>query len=747
MKYAKNLLVLLSLITVYAGAQPPIQQTKIVTGNTSHVIRKTASMAEINEGVYFIKINQTGKYAAIENISKDNGAKLVQWAFVNAGNHKFLVSRTKDGYYLIKAIHSNRYLNVAGAATNAGALIIQYDYADQDNVKWIISKEDVGMVLRNKQTGLSVMLANTIQNPDNGVAIVLNGNENAGRQTFSFEPAEGKQVMNSTGGPGIIPSTKPPSIKYVLAPKPFDMNVDGVRYRIANNQSMAKKMAGANGMKYYQSRKPEETDGTEVLPNGSVKTCTVSFQRLSLETMDMDVVSREVIDNIKPGIVYDLTDVQRKGKYLEYRNQKNPITLSLNAPNVRNPSLIVNNPNDIVEMTNGTNELLNRPASAIPLGLEEFKFTQIRNEDEFRLAIGVGFGSPFVSGSTLFNMDKRNKTEKFLFQYRWTGYSLQATPSVSGMFANAEENINPSLVYVDKITYGSRILVSFELNESNENFSNQTKVNGSYGFFSANANFLFSNSSLLKNVTFKMVAWGVRPGTSGVVISASGVDDLKAKLGKLITDLKASENVPSAWGIPITYSLRFLDGTTAVASAGIDELPQRYCTISDSVLQKTVNIKLVTIKPNGDCDAYGRIWVQCFDGLNTPIGEANNLDNLIDISKKAHLGESGAADPSGLFGRQNSFTIRADSPKDPRRLKGAYLKIWGWINDDDSSGDDVMQLRNGVRQQWSPGFSPWMQIIPLDLLNNDPSKKMMSFTQGYYEDGDGCDLMYQVTVK
>ncbi|MFC4261879.1 RICIN domain-containing protein [Ferruginibacter yonginensis] len=743
----KNILfTILHSLLLYASHAQIIKSTNInkslQTNNSS--IQQRVNVV-VDEGIYKIKINQTGKYIAIEGVNKNNGAKLVQWDNAENDNHKFMISKSNDGYYLIKAMHSNRYLNVEGQSTQTGAAIIQYDYVNQDNLKWILSREAEGIVIRNKQTGNQISLSGALNNTANGATIILNSNEAAGKQTFTFERVDTKSVKNGSGTNNgnlkLAPNWSNRELNKLLDVKPIELNVNGVRYKMSNQNNSKYRGKAINGMVYTPSKKPETDEGTEVLPNGSIKTCKVSYQRLTLETMDMDVVSTETMDNIKPGIVYDLKDVQRLGIYKEYTAQKNPMTLRINAPNIANPVVKVNNPSDIEEMGNAVNGLLNRVATGPPLGIEESKFTQIRSENEFRLAIGIGGGSPFVNVNTLFNMNKTSKTEKFLFQYRWIGYTLEAIPAKEGIFADAEQNQNAAAVYVDKIAYGSRILVSFELDENTDLFNNQTSIDASYGPFSANANFLYSNSNKLRDVKFKIISWGVGRGFSGNIINANGIEDLKNKLSQMISSLKNVPNVPSAWGKPITYSLRFLDGTTAVASSGLDELPQRFCTISDSVQKKRVTLKIISLTPIGDCDAYGQIWAQCFDGNDNLIAASNNLNMLFDVSKKAHLGEKGAVDVNGLFGKKVTFLLNSKTNK----LDGAYIKIWSWINDDDASGDDVMQLRGGVREVWRPNFSPWAQkvYIPFDIKPSDAK----NFTQSYAEDGDECVLEYMISVE
>jgi hypothetical protein len=171
----------------------------------------------IADGVYKIKINQTGKYLAIEGISKDNGARLVQWDYVEQGNHQFNVRKISDRIYTISAVHSNRYINTAGQRREDGTAVIQWDYANQDNVKWELryytSNEGSkpGWVIVNKNSLTYLSLA-SFSGTTNGEPLIIQQQQCGDGscnpvQTFSFEPVqqaplklnENKLYQNSPG--------------------------------------------------------------------------------------------------------------------------------------------------------------------------------------------------------------------------------------------------------------------------------------------------------------------------------------------------------------------------------------------------------------------------------------------------------------------------------------------------------------------------------------------------------------------
>jgi hypothetical protein len=172
------------------------QQVKFKNQQSTGIVTKMSDQ-QLEEGMYKIKVNQTGKYLAIEGISKDNGARLVQWDYVDQANHKFYVKKVADGIYLISAVHSGRYINAAGQGTADGTPVIQWDYAAQDNVRWrlyyITANQGAspGWVIQNKNSGTNLSLS-SFGSTANGEALVIrrqayyDGAPEA-NQTFSFE--------------------------------------------------------------------------------------------------------------------------------------------------------------------------------------------------------------------------------------------------------------------------------------------------------------------------------------------------------------------------------------------------------------------------------------------------------------------------------------------------------------------------------------------------------------------------------
>jgi Ricin-type beta-trefoil lectin domain-like len=72
-----------------------------------------------------IRVVQTGKYLAVENASKENGARIIQLDFVGNSNQKFQVKKNEDGTYSFFAAHSSKSICADKGDNREGDIIIQ----------------------------------------------------------------------------------------------------------------------------------------------------------------------------------------------------------------------------------------------------------------------------------------------------------------------------------------------------------------------------------------------------------------------------------------------------------------------------------------------------------------------------------------------------------------------------------------------------------------------------------------------
>lgn len=120
----------------------------------------TLAQQAFPNGVYMIRLLSTQKYLAVENISKANGARLVQWDYANQDNHKFVVTQNRDrATYTIRAKHSGKVLDAYGASTDDGTAVVQWDSSPTaDSQQWYILQAGNDYYLMNKAAQKRVRL-------------------------------------------------------------------------------------------------------------------------------------------------------------------------------------------------------------------------------------------------------------------------------------------------------------------------------------------------------------------------------------------------------------------------------------------------------------------------------------------------------------------------------------------------------------------------------------------------------------
>ncbi|MDJ1470792.1 RICIN domain-containing protein [Xanthocytophaga flava] len=135
---------------------------------------------QLETGQYYIKVNATGKYLSIDNMSQDNQARLVQWDFTSKPNQQFTVRRMSDMrlgvYYLIQPVHSGKYLSTEGK-TERGAKIIQFDWVNQDNQRWYLDSYKNGWQIKSVEKQSRIYLSGygaSTYTPENGSYFFIN---------------------------------------------------------------------------------------------------------------------------------------------------------------------------------------------------------------------------------------------------------------------------------------------------------------------------------------------------------------------------------------------------------------------------------------------------------------------------------------------------------------------------------------------------------------------------------------------
>lgn len=114
----------------------------------------------VDEGVYFIKNKEVGKYMQIDDNASpqydENGAKMELWDFDGGDYQKWNLIHVGDGYYKLISVKSGLALSVQSGETNSDEqYLIQDTNSSLSRKKWKITKSSSGAYVFRPQSGES----------------------------------------------------------------------------------------------------------------------------------------------------------------------------------------------------------------------------------------------------------------------------------------------------------------------------------------------------------------------------------------------------------------------------------------------------------------------------------------------------------------------------------------------------------------------------------------------------------------
>jgi len=103
------------------------------------VVRAGASRyAHQSNDEFRIRSLVNGLYFDVREASKDNGAQLQTWQWLNGGNQRFRLQPTGAGVYSIISVNSGKVVDVDGDSRNDGAKVHQWENLNGGNQQFSI---------------------------------------------------------------------------------------------------------------------------------------------------------------------------------------------------------------------------------------------------------------------------------------------------------------------------------------------------------------------------------------------------------------------------------------------------------------------------------------------------------------------------------------------------------------------------------------------------------------------------------
>ena len=652
--------------------------------NMSAATNNTQALAT---GVYFIKVNTTGKYLGIEGVNKANGARLVEWDFANQDNHKFFIEQRADGYYTIKALHSNRYLNIAGQSIQDGAMVLQWDFAEQDNVMWTLLKSASlnGWIIRNKQSGKDIKLYGGVNNNVNGTPIVLNSDRAAGAQAFTFEPAVDNKTLIGKGN--LTAVAKPSRIQMAASMVEINLPGGGKIYRYINPQQVL----NTSGKDKKSIPKLIQTEGQCNYYTANVST---------VEKSEMMTISNgNLIGNFAPGLIYNVKDlyngdVLNKEKF-PYAQNRNPIELITSVKNFNGKdnsiSENIGNP-DIKTINQAIANFYARYTtkdSMISVQNAKFYSCAITSKSEFVLKIGGSGYYAFFGAAGGFDMNNSEEYKSLYFEATKELFTIAARPATAEGFFNTDPGDITNLGYISAVTYGVRIIGKVDIENKADAMSGSLKTSFDLGIAGGEVsmNTYKANSKVKTVVT--LYAVGGRCDKIGICT----VDNIEYTIDNYLRT--ANYNVAQ----PIKLQCSTLDGQLMKFVDATDNFTYKECipaALVDAPENITLNnLNVIADNPNNnDYDLYGKVWVKAFDKDNNEIPADRGANMLMDVSGENEIDLDNPAYSTYSPGSSVNISIPAG------HSKGAYLLVYYALFDEDANpdygtgDDDQFSFRN-----------------------------------------------------
>jgi len=621
----------------------------------------------IADGVYYLKVLNTGKYLGVAGIDTRNGAALIQWDFMNLANHKFELKNIGNNVFTLKAMHSNRYLNVGGQSMADNATIIQWEYVNQANLHFSLVTNGNGVSIRCEQSQKYWHLYGGSNNPTNGVGVVQYAGLGA---VFALELAESPLAVNKDQM-GKANSAITNNIEKTR--RTPDGRTLTSRYQIGPSRLQTTTNAA---VKYGKAK----SSTPKPAPSSDVD-CESSIIRITLDDnsfMTADIAAQ--VGEVVPGSVFNIIDYLN-GSWKRQNDALKPIVLSSDVKNVVQGGVVTQ------EVSNPTKPNLQQAIANLygQFSSESSKqgnltysvtIKEVHNEADFQLQIGAGAHYLTYSVDNLFNFQRGSKKSYLLVDITKILFTIEANAPQGGFFNDEALNQDPNLVYLKKADYGMRILASVETSESLEVIANKLEISVEALVAGGSVSLDMMNRELNQDMTIKMFVVG---GQSRDVVPAYSMADLKNKVETMSRTLTYHTCQPIRYTIATTRDNWIVSYNTAT-----DEFIKQTCT-PPALKAAGFSVELNSLMfkggaEGGDLDMYGRVWVMAYLGNNVELPAERGQNMLLDLP----------GEQSVDLDNQGNSIVPGSNVKyifPPGTAEGAYIDIYFGLFEKDANPD------------------------------------------------------------
>ena len=367
--------------------------------------------------------------------------------------------------------------------------------------------------------------------------------------------------------------------------------------------------ASAKGLK--ETRKPKPESSKEGW------TCTNSMVKVTLnDDSFMNASNEQQSANIYPGAVYTF-DSFMSGAFNNETAARNPIRITTSAQGVSGDvfeDVETPTPDNI---KNAVNKLYRRMPQSRTMTSYQSTIYECNSLADQALKINAGGGGYGFKADFGYNTKNSEEHRYFLIDCTQEMYSLNATMPSVGVFANAADAKKEGMMMMVNVTYGFRVLVSFDTKITSK--EQGLNFGANYSGFGANANFDLASLTRASGSETTVKMYIVGGQNSGLL--STNKDDIIRRLNEYFTNTTLQN------AKPIKYQFRNMNNEVVVSKSSTDYFPEQHCIPASPDASKiTWKIKLTLQSITNESDATEAIHLGLHQSaiLN---GAANSIIN------------------------------------------------------------------------------------------------------------------------
>jgi thiol-activated cytolysin len=314
-------------------------------------------------------------------------------------------------------------------------------------------------------------------------------------------------------------------------------------------------------------------------------------------------------DVIFPGAMINGESIPT-GEYIPIIADRSPINISVSLQNVSgSPYRTVENPS-LSSVRAAIHDIFKTDVNGKTPAQISFTMEEVHSEEQFDLAVGVNFKTPFTNVSGSFDFSDETKKSRIVVKFMQVYYTIDVDPNAKpNDFFNSIPNTDifgsVSPLYVSTVTYGRMALFTFESEYSNTEM--KAAIDATFKSKMGNEGGIEISTSYQKKIeSSKMNAVIFGGAGSSGVHAIHGIEGLKQYIEE------GGDYSKESPGAPLSYKMRYLKDNSMAKIILSSEYNVRDCNLISDGSWKILLKEINSVGANTDdedhiCELFGEI--------------------------------------------------------------------------------------------------------------------------------------------